>query len=113
MTVINYVLCLQAWESSYAKWQKLTYELVNFAKEEQSSLDVQKYLRRRTGSKITAESLEVDVLYTGYQKFHQLYSRLNVLFLFFLAYKLLKRSVAVKWSRCQSWNLKSRVHLLP
>jgi len=53
---------LQAWESTYSKWQRLTYDLVNFAKEDSSSIDVQKYLRRRSGSKITIENMQVHEL---------------------------------------------------
>ena len=32
---------------------------MNFAKEDSSSIDVQKYLRRRSGSKITTETMQV------------------------------------------------------
>ena len=49
----------QAWESTYSKWQRITFDLVNFAKEDSSSIDVQKYLRRRSGTKITTESVQV------------------------------------------------------
>ena len=36
---------------------------MNFAKEDSSSIDVQKYLRRRSGSKITTENVQVHELY--------------------------------------------------
>ncbi|XP_015765754.1 PREDICTED: neurofibromin-like [Acropora digitifera] len=50
---------LQAWESTYTKWQKLTYDLANFAKEETSStMDVQKYLRRKSASKLNMDNLQ-------------------------------------------------------
>lgn len=50
---------LQAWEGTYSKWQRLTYDLANFAKEEPSSaMDVQKYLRRKTGSKVNMDNLQ-------------------------------------------------------
>ena len=53
----------QAWESTYTKWQKLTFDLVNFGKDDSPSIDVQKYLRRRSHAKITTDNLQV-YLYT-------------------------------------------------
>ena len=53
----------QAWESTYTKWQKLTFDLVNFGKDDSPSIDVQKYLRRRSHAKITTDNLQVH-LYT-------------------------------------------------
>ncbi|XP_020613799.1 neurofibromin-like [Orbicella faveolata] len=52
---------IQAWESTYSKWQRLTFDLVHFAKEDSSSIDVQKYLRRRSGSKITTENMQASL----------------------------------------------------
>lgn len=43
---------------------------MNFAKEDSSSIDVQKYLRRRSGSKITTENVQVHELYVVVIKYN-------------------------------------------
>lgn len=52
----------QAWESTYTKWQKLTFDLVNFGKDDSPSIDVQKYLRRRSHAKITTDNLQTSFI---------------------------------------------------
>lgn len=59
----------QAWDSTYTRWRKLTYALINFPKEEIPGEPAQssKSIRRRTtrfsqSGKISAESVEVSEL---------------------------------------------------
>lgn len=56
----------QAWDSTYARWRKLTHALINFPKEEIPGEPAQssKSMRRRTtrfsqSGKLSAESIEV------------------------------------------------------